>query len=302
MALYRWSPRTEGVARISLASVVVLGLLLSLGSGAVVAQATHQFQAAAQSFEVASVKPNDSGDFSLVGVRVLPGGSVVASNVSLRTLIGFAYGLDTYDGIQGRSSLLDRSFDVMAKAAEDLTPAPPGTVGALNVMMQNLLAERFNLVVRVDERPQQGYALVRAAAKESLGSGLWPSDLTCPRRPGASSQIPGDTRTCRIRVSNNELRADGHDMSALARALSGMLRRPVVDRTGLSGSFEVRMTFDQEQLVALMGVQPGAREGVASSLPPLFTALEEQLGLKLEPERVPGRVVIVEHVEPPTPD
>jgi uncharacterized protein (TIGR03435 family) len=91
-------------------------------------------------------------------------------------------------------------------------------------------------------------------------------------------------------------------MPALARALSGMLRRPVVDRTGLSGSFEVRMTFDQEQLVALMGVQPGAREGVASSLPPLFTALEEQLGLELEPERVPGRVVIVEHVEPPTPD
>jgi uncharacterized protein (TIGR03435 family) len=74
----------------------------------------------------------------------------------------------------------------------------------------------------------------------------------------------------------------------------------VLDRTGLAGSFEVRVNFDMVSLAELAGMRIRVPEGDRSNLPSFFTALQEQLGLKLQAERVPARVLIVEHVEPPS--
>jgi len=224
---------------------------------------------------------------------------VVAENVSLRTLIAFAYGLDLlYERIEGKSDLLDQNFDVLAKAASDVPLAPPGKVGPVNLMMQNLLAQRFKLVVRVDAREQSGYALVKARNDGSLGSRIRPSDLTCPPQGEKPS---GDTRKCNVVVMNNEMRTDGANMIAIARMLALTLGQPVADRTGLPGSFEVRLTFDQREIAVTRGLQKSVPGG-DSNLPSLFTALQEQLGLKLESERVPARVLFIEHVERPTPN
>ena len=233
----------------------------------------------------------------------MPGGSVMAPNVSLRTLIAFAYGLDQlYERIEGESDLLDQHFDVIAKSGSDVPPAQFGKVGPLNLMMQNLLAERFKLVVRFEDHRQSGYALVRASRGGRLGPGIRASDLECPRRTAGSSNTGGDTRRCSAWIMNNELSADGQGMADIARLLGVVLRQPVIDRTGLTGSYQVQMKFNQVEAAALAGLRVNVPDGSGSNLPSLFTALQEQLGLKLEPERVPARVLIVEHVEPPSPN
>lgn len=279
---------------------LALAFLLIFGTAGIESQAPRP--AETQSFEVASVRPNKSEGASslssLSGVRTLPGGTVIATNMPLHTLIEFAYGLDVlYERVEGKSSLLNQNFDVNAKAAGDVPRGEFRKVGPVNLMMRNLLIDRFKLVVRLEERSQQGYALVRAKPDGSLGAGIRPSDLKCPRESGPT---PGDTRNCAIIISDNELRADGHDMGALARAFAVQLRRPVVDRTGVSGVHEIRMKFDQFSLAEFSGLRPNVPLEARSSLPSVFTALQEQLGLKLEPQNVPARVLIVERVEPPS--
>lgn len=282
---------------------LVLGLWAAVagaGDAAVTAQAA---QPKGPSFEIASVRPDNSGGVNLTGVRMLPDGSVVAPNASLRNLIAFAYDLNQlYERIEGTSDLLDQQFDVTAKTASRVPPARLGTIGPLNLMMQNLLAERFKLVVRVEHRQQSGYALVRATTDGRLGRGMLASDLKCPRQADATPNTPSDTRSCFAFIRNNELNADGQEMADLARLLSLVLRRPVVDRTGLSGTFQVRMKFDQAETAAMAGVRVKAPDGAGSNLPSLFTALQEELGLKLEAERLPARVLIIEHVQPPSPN
>jgi uncharacterized protein (TIGR03435 family) len=219
----------------------------------------------------------------------------VGSNVSLRALIFFAYALTPDDRVESRSQLIDQTFDVLAKAAADAPPAPAGTVGPLNLMMQHLLATRFSLVVRVEQRSQQGYALVRARADGRLGPGLRPAPLC----GGGTIATPAKVN-CATRVLNNELRGEGQNMERMARMLSVSLGSPVVDNTGLEGAFDVRMTFDQRALRQFSGPPLRGSDEAPSRLPSLFVAMQEQLGLKLQPQSIPVRVLIVEGVAPPS--
>ena len=272
---------------------------MTLGSARAVTQGGRPPQAEVQSFEVASVRPNKSGGFNLAGVQTRPGGVVEAVNVSLRGLIAFAYGLDVYQVVEGTSTLLDDKFDVTATAAATVSPARFAEVGPLNVMMQHLLAERFRLVVRWENRPQPGYALVRARTDGTLGPRMRPSDLECPRQASTSPRPAEDTRSCFFNIVGNELSVPGHRVTDIARLLSMALRRPVIDRTGLLGSYEARMTFDARELPVFGGLRPNPPDSTGPNLPSLFTAVQEQLGLKLEQERLTVPVLIVEHVEPP---
>jgi uncharacterized protein (TIGR03435 family) len=286
--------REGGRRRVS-SRTVALGLFVILGSARIAGQVAAVSQAEALSFEVASIRPNNSGAVGLAGVQTFPGGSVVGSNVQLRALIYFAYGLKAPEKVEGKSDLLNQHFDVAARAGADLPSAPRGQIGPLNVMMQSLLAKRFKLVVRVEDRLQQGYALVRARADGPLGPGLRPAE-----RCGEPAKSPGGvTVICASRTIQNEMRGNGQDMERMAKILSRYAGRPVVDRTGIVGAFDVRMTFDQRALMELAGLRV-ISDGKPSNLPSLFTALEEQLGLKLEPQRVPLRALVVEHVEPPS--
>ena len=273
---------------------VALGLFVILESAGIAGQVAGGGQPEALSFEVASVRRNNAAAVSLVGVQTHPGGSVVGTNVQLRALIYFAYGLKTHETIEGKSDLVTQRFDVIAKAPADVPSVPSGQVGPLNLMMQDLLAKRFKLVVRVEDRPQQGYALVPARADGRLGPGLRPAERCgLPRGPAGEKVI------CAISVVNNLLSGDGQDMGRLAGMLSLSVGRTVVDKTGILETFDVRMTFDQRALREATG-QPVMPSDTPSTLPSFFTALQEQLGLKLEPHRVPARAFIVEHVEPPS--
>ena len=284
--------------------IVTVALLSMVGSGSVAMHAGQATLDGTQSFEVASVRPNKSAAASMfpASVQTRPDGSVVAVDVSLRQLIGFAYRIDgIYNTIEGESNLLREHFDVTAKVAEPVRRVPDGEVGPLNVMMQNLLAERFKLVVRWEDRPQAGYALVQLKPEGTLGARIRSTDRDCSNPATYREKPPGDTRDCAIGVINGELNAAGHRMEDFARFLSRSLQRPVIDRTGLLGPYDMQMTFNSSELMrARIGIPPSPEPPRDSGNPSVFTALQEQLGLKLEQQRVTVTTLIVEHVEAPS--
>lgn len=249
---------------------------------------------ATQSFEVASVRPNREPPFALNPIRALPDGSVVATNVPLRGLIMYAYGLETYEVVEGGQSLLDERFDIVAKAATPQAIVRWGEVGPLNVMMQTLLAERFGLVIRWDDRQRPGYSLVRARADGSLGPRIRPTDDDCQVQPATSVR-------CSMAIMNGEMNTTGRRIADLAWTLSFHLESPVIDRTGLTGPFEFRLQFDSGELPMSSRLRlPGVGPRPPTGLPSLYTAMQEQLGLKLEAERLTIPVPIVERVHAPT--
>ena len=263
---------------------------------------------ARQSFDVASVRPSGPGQsaFNTRRVRVLPGGRFVATGAPLEELIRFAYALESYQAVDGGpSSLLKQRFDVNATSdAADVPDTQPGVIRPMNTMVQTLLAERFRLRVRWEEPEQSVLVLVRARPDGTLGPGLRSSTVDCADPESRKAQATLDPRDCGINRINGRIQAAGHRMSAFAGFLSRLLQRPVFDRTNLEGTFVIDMTSNSDGIPPIAGpLTPGrVDETSPSSGPALATAIKEQLGLSLESRREPVPVLVVEHVEPPTPN
>ena len=244
-------------------------------------------------FEVASVRPNISGPGSTF-MRRLPASGFEAGNVTTRDLILFAYNVQRYRivGLSGWTES-DR-FDISARAGANLPSAPPGTtVEAL--MLRTLLADRFRLAVHTETRQMQVYALVVARSDGRLGPQLRRSTVTCDANPATASQPNAAQPRCGTRSSAGSTSAVGMRMSDFPYFLAGQLQRPVIDRTGLTGTWDVDLKF--------------APDGVAGDLtaaspqdtgPSLFTALQEQLGLTLEPSTGPVEVLVIDRIERPS--
>jgi bla regulator protein blaR1 len=262
----------------------------------------------APAFEVASVKPNKSGE-GFIRFGMQPGGRFTASNVPLRELIRFAYALQDFQILDAPGWIASDRFDVIAKAEGNIPPSQPGTVGPLQRMVQSLLAERFQLKARLDMREMPRYDMVLARSDGKLGPQLKPSTTDCQalfaaaRRGGAppAPPGPGERLQCGFRIGPGLMQMGASPLSQLANALSPMVQRVVIDRTGLPGNFDLEMTFILDQL------PKGPPTAGAPPLPPIdpdgasiFTALQEQLGLKLEPTRGPVDVLVIDSVEHPT--
>ena len=280
-------------------------LLLAASVVVAVVAARPQFVAAglqtglsllAQDFEVASVKPNKSGDMA-TSFRLQPGGRLNALNVPLRDLIRFAYAVLPFQ-VEGDPAWAESErFDVLAKVAGEIQPTPPGQVGPVHLMLQNLLAERFALKVRRETKDMPAYALVMARPDRQLGKQLTASTVDCAAllraqlaagRAGPPTGPGGPV--CRLSTGGpGTVMARDVSIQQLAQLLSGQVQRQVIDETGLSGGFSFDLSYATDQ---------------ASDLdrPSLFTAVQEQLGLKLESRRAPLEMLIVENVQPPTPD
>ena len=114
--------------------------------------------------------------------------------------------------------------------------------------------------------------------------------------PTGEPQLPGGRDACGMTASSGRIQAGGTSMAALARMLSGSVGRIVIDRTGLAGrGFNIDLEYTPDPASA-----PGPPPAAATNNPAIFTALEEQLGLKLQPERAPIDVLVIDRVEPPT--
>jgi uncharacterized protein (TIGR03435 family) len=263
-----------------------------------------------RSFEVASIKRNEGAD-NRVALMTQPGGRVTATNVPLSMLIRFSYQLQDFQIVGGPDWIDSHRFDIVAKAEGDIPLAGPGTMGPVQLMMRSLLAERFKLGAHMEKRDMPIYALVTARGDGRLGPQLTRSTVDCKAIMAARGRQgppppppPGERMQCGFRIGPGRMTGGGFPLSQLATSLAGFVQRIVVDKTGLEGDYDIDLTYTPDQ--ATMGSlkiagAPNPPPGDTGG-PSLFTALQEQLGLKLESTRGQVDVLVIDHVEGPTPD
>jgi uncharacterized protein (TIGR03435 family) len=267
-------------------------------------------------FEVASVKPNTKtfnehftgGGQTFYGVRLLPGGTLQASWTDLRGLIRRAYDLKPFQ-LEGGPGWLDTDkFDIMARAGRDATPAE------LNLMLRTLLAERFGLRVRRENRDGDVYALTRARTDTRLGPNITPTSQECaetldrgevpsspPPPPTQSEPPPVCGRNWRGGSANGSVRwsLGGVKMDMLLVLLGPEFDGPLEDRTGLAGRYDIVLEYHSTFMERREGIRP---DSPAPTAPALRNALRDQLGLRVDTATGAIPVTIIEAVQRPTPD
>jgi len=218
-------------------------------------------------FEVASVKVNASGsDDSITDLQ--PGGRFVASNAGAETLLELAFGVKGFQITGVPRSLENVAYDITAK----LESGGNVTEEQMRPALVALLAERFALKYHVESRQLTSYVLVK---------GL---------RPHLQAHDPPNPPSGRTLISGSKisLTASGVTMHRLAQALGGAMAQSVADETGLAGDYDLKLEWVRDD-------KAGTVEG-----PSVFTAIEEQLGLKLESRKAPVDVIVVDRMEKAT--
>jgi uncharacterized protein (TIGR03435 family) len=218
-------------------------------------------QTAPPAFDAASIKLNTSGGGSSgsKGNRT----QVLFTNVSLRRLIMRAYGIQDFE-LVGPDWMANVKFDIAAKY-------PPGesTNDQRNLMLQTLLAQQFHLVIHRETKEMPAYALVVAKNGPKLE---------------ASKETGDSTTTNRGRFDDTAV-----SMAGLAKQLAQQLEHPVVDKTGLTGVYTLKLEWTPDEQSGSAAEQPLG--------PSIFNALQDQLGLKLQTQKLPVEIVVVDRVD-----
>ena len=263
------------------------------------------------SFEVASVKENRSGDLRSP-MRTEPGGRFTATNVLLKFLIAEAFmgpqPVHLSSRIVGGPDWINSTrFDIIAKASTEFRSSPEGPPNELVLMLRSLLEDRFKVRTHRETRELPVYELVVARADGKLGPQLRQSTANCDGPP--PPRQPNEPPPCGAMRGPARVMAGGIPMRRFAEMLTAIMAvgtpasadgRLVVDKTGLSGRFAFNLTWAPDQIPTVApppGIPPVDPNG-----PSLVTALQEQLGLKLESAKGPVEVLVIDSVERPTPD
>lgn len=263
-------------SRISLFVTVAVTTMWLPATSSLSAQQAHI------AFDVASVKRNAT-DQPGGGVGLRPNG-YAAANVLLRTIVAHAYRMKRTFVIGGPDWIDSERYDISARASGDATEEE------LYAMVRALLMDRFHLVVRQETRELPVYALVQARSDGRLGPNLKPSAPDC-----AAAGNPCGMNSTGFTSGAGFVVSKGRTISDLASTLGGMLDRNVVDSTGLSGTYAIDLKWGPDD------VRVGA-DTTGTDLPPIFTAIQEQLGLKLQPTRGPVKVLVIDSVQRPVQD
>lgn len=254
----------------------------------------------AQSFEVASIKPAapmQSGRI-MIGMRGGPGtddpGQMTFTNASIEDLILSAYDVKSYQ-VTGPNWLETARFDVNAKVPAGATKAES------RIMLQHLLAERFKLVLHRSTKEASIYALLVA----KNGPKLKESAAEQVNQPGT---VRGGMTMMVAPGGRMRMVAQGTTLPKLVDALGMQVDRPIVDMTGLTGTYDITLEFAPDPAIlqskmAAMGMPPPPPDGGSPSvqdngpLATIFTALPEQLGLRLEARKGPVELLVIDSVE-----
>jgi uncharacterized protein (TIGR03435 family) len=265
-------------------------------------------------FEVASVRPNPLPFDELIrtgapfGIRTQPG-RLIGSWVSLKMLIAHAYELKDYQLEGGPDWLSSARFDVNATTAADSTDAH------MREMLKALLADRFAVRLHIEPRQMNVETLAPSRSDGRLRAGITPTSAACQARldaaaagtplPGIPERRSSDTPVCgymlpamSAQTGAATFTAGGIPMSTLVNWISDELQTPVIDRTRLSGNFDIVFEYDSPRAVKAAGL--GADRDTTA--PQLRDSLRSQLGLKLERSTEPVPVTIVDSAQRPTPD
>ncbi|MGO8792122.1 MAG: TIGR03435 family protein [Terriglobia bacterium] len=275
------------------------------------AQSAQTPDAPPPSFEVASIKPNHSGDMRIM-MRFQPG-TFRASGATVQHLIMTAYDVKDFQVTHGPAWTTTEKYDIEAKepdaVVEQMQKGPSDqTRKTLSLMLQSLLAERFQLKLSHTTKEVPAYALVVAKngpkLQESKPGDTYQTGIKDPN--GKPIGQPG-----MIRMGPGDFIGQGLTIAAMIGPLSQRLGRPVFDHTGLTGTYDFTLKWTPDPSAPAMipggGPLPPPNPGVAPppvdpNGPTIFTAIQEQLGLKLESTKGPEDVLIVDHVERPTED
>jgi uncharacterized protein (TIGR03435 family) len=214
--------------------------------------------AGAQTFEVATVKlsPPPVGNTIAINLGALRGGQLYFNNVTLNDLVKFGFELVSNEQLTGPAWMNQTRFDIVALAGSTTAPA------ALHAMMRNLLTERFKLQVRHEQRILPHLALVLGKNGAKLKA------VEIQAEPNVGTQVRG-------RINHPQM-----PMSGLVTLLSRFERQTVIDQTGLTGTYEIKLEWSPDQTQE-------------SDRPSLFSAVQEQLGLRLESRRAPLDVLVI---------
>lgn len=249
-------------------------------------------------FEVASVKINRKAEGpSKISGSSTPG-RFIASNTPLRFIVLYAYGLLDHQLVGGPEWMWSTSIDVTASYPSGMAPSDQD----VRIMVQNLLRDRFGFTAHREQREMPIYALTLARKDGRLGAQISRSEVDCAKwiadkRPtldagGTSSVSPSGKRpACGMVATRKFLTGGTRTMQQLAVTLQSMLGRPVFDRTGLTGSYDIDLQWTPVESSG--GAPP-------NDAPSIFTALQEQLGLKVSPDRDKVEVLVIDKVERPT--
>ena len=254
--------RRLAIAVLLLASALVIPRLHAQGSP----EPTPQ----APAFEVASIKPNMSGD-PRSGTQSSPGGRVTVTNQPLRSVIRVAYGSSDMEVIGGPDWIGADRWDILAAAG----PGSPDDA-PWQLMMKSLLVERFKLRAHLEQRERSIYRLVFARSDKRLGPDV--HDTACKDDDASCGRTSANTNG----IKSGTITGSGRTMVELGTSLSPYAERRVSDHTGLEGRYDFKISWSEEVSI--------------------FTALQEQLGLKLESTRSLVDVLVIDGVERPTPD
>jgi uncharacterized protein (TIGR03435 family) len=245
-----------------------------------------------RAFEAASIKLNRSAEAVGLGRIILNGSLFRASGTTTRALISMAFWQERRllnSQIVGGPPWIDGDrFDVIARGDRELR----GFVDAAPLLRQ-LLADRFQMKAHMEKREQTVYALTHRPDGRSFGPGLKASTVDCgdPALRGTLPTSPAQGAAwCGGQFGDGSIEAGGYTLAALALNLSGMTQQVVIDETGLPGRFDISLKWSPDS-------SAGGADG-----PSLYTAVEEQLGLKLEPRKAGVDVVVIDQIERPAPD
>jgi bla regulator protein blaR1 len=274
-----------GVGLTALAGPILVGIATA---PRVRAQASRE----SLKFEVASIKPS-SPDARATQIRIVPGGGMNIVNATLKGVITFAYNVREFQLSGGPSWVNSERFDIVAKVGpNDAPPDPRQMTDTQRTQLQEdlrtrfraLLAERFQLVVRPETKELPVYGLV---------IGKNGSKLVVSQEPESGQR--------NLRMQRGQLNAIGTTVEMLAASLSNIVGRTVIDKTGLKGNFDYKLEWTPDTGPASPG-GPGDRPEPAAnpSGPSIFTAIQEQLGLKLESTKGPVVTYVIEKVEKPS--
>jgi uncharacterized protein (TIGR03435 family) len=257
-----------------------------------------QAPSAAPAFEVACIKRNVSGTTSASN-RALPGGRVTITNNTLRNMIRNFYRIQTFQMIGGPDWVDTDRWDVVAKAEGDPPPE------RMLEMVKTLVTERFTLVMHHEMRELPIYALVVASSDGHFGPQLHRSTTDCAAifaaaraRGGAPPVAPRGGPLCGTNMTTGRMATSSTTMTDFARNLSLVAGRSIVDKTGLTGTFDLELTWAPE---VPAGNAPDVAAGATDS-PSVFTAIQEQLGLRLVSERGSVDVLVIDSAARPADD
>jgi len=235
-------------------------------------------------YDIVAIHPQTAFDANLT-FRFRPG-NFAATNVTLKQLISFAYGIrdDQISGLPAWAT--SNHFDVTAKVSDfDLKSYKKLTRDQLAAMLRPILIDRFHVKVHTEIKALGVFYLVLAKGGPKFKI---PPDPADPDHPAPNEGIS---------VNNNSLTATAIPLSSFSKALADQLDHTVIDKTGLTGDYNLKLKWSSDE-----DRNNAADNGAADRPPDLFTALQEQLGLKLEATKGPVDLLVVDHAEQPTPN